>query len=152
MGAARRLTVCSLVCACLVLLLAVPAEAGRSPGARMLGQLNKVRAKHHLRPLRSSPALRGSAAGYSHWLMKHDVFAHRSRIRTSGHFRRLGEALAMTYGRRTGARTARRGGMRSAYHRGLVLTRSMNLAGVGATSGRFGRRRATIWVLQGGKR
>ena len=42
--------------------------------------------------------------------------------------------------------------LRSPPHRAVILTRSMNLVGVGMASGRFHGHRATIWVLQTGRR
>jgi uncharacterized protein YkwD len=42
--------------------------------------------------------------------------------------------------------------LRSPSHRAVILTRSMNLVGAGMVRGRFRGRRATIWVVQTGRR
>jgi uncharacterized protein YkwD len=80
------------------------------------------------------------------------VLAHRSRVSASGHFSRLGEALAMHGGRGLGVGSVVRMWLRSPTHRAVILTRSMNLVGAGASQGRFHGRRATIWVVQAGRR
>jgi uncharacterized protein YkwD len=149
----RVLTVCLLVM--VVVALPAPASASRSrveAGSSMLGKINQARARNGLRPLRSSRALNSSASRFAGWLMSRGVLAHRSRVSAGGGFSRLGEALALTSGRALGAGSTVRTWLRSPPHRAVVLTRSMNLAGVGVAQGRFQGRPATIWVVQTGRR
>ena len=146
----RLVTVCSLV----VLFLAAgggPAAAAPGGSAGMVGAINKVRARHGLPPLRSSPSLGRSATRFSQRLMRSGSFGHASRVQASGRFRSLGEALGMHLGRGAGIRSTVRQWLGSPTHRPIVLTRSMNFLGVGFTRGRFRRHRATIWVLQTGR-
>jgi uncharacterized protein YkwD len=149
----RVLTVCLLVL--VVVALPAPASASRSRTAAassMLGKINQARARNGLRPLRSSRALNASAGRFAGWLMSRGVLAHRSRVSAGAGFSRLGEALALTSGRGLSVSSTVRTWLRSPSHRAVVLTRSMNLAGVGVARGRFQGRRATIWVLQTGRR
>jgi len=148
---ARGLTVCALTVLCLALLAPAPAMAGRSDGAQMVRQLNKVRSKHHLPPFRTSGKLQRSSSRFATWLQRHDTFAHRGRVHASG-FRRLGEALGLHAGRGLGVRGTVRHWLRSPTHRALVLSGSMRYVGASAAPGRFRGGRATIWVLHlGGK-
>ncbi len=118
----------------------------------MVQVINKVRARHGLYPLRTSPSLQRSSKRFSRRLMAMNRFGHASRVSASRRFRRLGEALALHGGRRLKIRRTVRRWLRSSAHRRIVLTRSMRLVGAGVTRGRFGRSRATIWVLQTGRR
>jgi uncharacterized protein YkwD len=141
--------------ACLLLalaLLASPAGAQGSSGRAglMIDKVNRVRARHGLPRLRTSPSLVRSAGRFSHWMMASDVFGHRERVSASGHFHRLGEALAMHMGAGLGVGSTVRQWLHSPSHRAIVLTRSMGWVGAGATRGRFHGTRATIWVLQTG--
>ena len=128
------------------------AAAAASSGAaeqRMIDEINHVRAVHgDLPPLRSAPTLGHTAIRFSQWLIRHDLFAHSPSSARQGASRHTGEALAMHFTRRPDVRGTVRSWLRSPPHRALVLTTSMTTAGVGHASGRFGRRPATIWVLE----
>jgi uncharacterized protein YkwD len=153
-------TRCAAITLCVLafIVLLVPAAASAAPGrsaaasGAMLGKINQVRARHGLRPLHQSPSLAGSSGRFASYLMHRGVLAHRSRVSAGGGFKRLGEALALTGGRGYGVGAAVRMWLRSPGHRAVVLTRSMNLVGVGAVRGRFRGTRATVWVLQTGRR
>ena len=152
MAIARRLTVLSLAVLALALLAPLPATAeAKSPSSAMIKKVNKVRAKHGLGPLRTSRVLKRSSTRFSSWLMRTDTFGHRGRVSASG-FRHVGEALGMHFGRGTGAGGTLRRWMASPIHRRIVLSGSMRWVGAGATRGRFGRQKATIWVLHVGAR
>ena len=149
----RAITVCMLVL--VVLALPAPASAKRAHAAAvssMIGKINQVRARHGLPALRSSGSLSRSSSRFSSYLMAHDVLAHRSRVSASRHFRRLGEALAMHTGRGLSVASTVRMWLNSPPHRAVILTRSMNLVGAGASQGRFRGHRGTVWVLQTGRR
>ena len=118
----------------------------------MLGTINQARARNGLRPLHASPALNGSASRFAGSLMSRGVLAHRSRVSAGSGFSRLGEALGLISGRGLGVRTTVSNWLHSPPHRAVILTRSMNLIGVGMARGRFHGRRSTIWVVQTGRR
>jgi uncharacterized protein YkwD len=119
----------------------------------MVNEINRVRAKEARLPaLRAAPDLGRAAIRFSRWLMAHDLFGHRGGGPPGGSSKLVGEALAMHFSRAPGVRGTVRSWLRSPAHRALVLTRSMNTAGVGHASGRFGRRPATIWVFEVARR
>jgi uncharacterized protein YkwD len=119
----------------------------------MVAKVNQTRARNGLRPLHISRALNSSASRFAGSLMRRGVLAHRSSgVSAGAGFSRLGEALALTSGRRLSVSNTVRMWLNSPSHRAVVLTRSMNLVGVGVARGRFHGRRATIWVLQTGRR
>ena len=146
----RRHWVCSVA---VIAAFTVPAEiaAASGPSSEMIDVINKVRAQHGLHSLRASPSLQRSSGAFSRRLMAANRFGHASRVSASRRFRRLGEALALHPGGRLKVRGTVRRWLRSSGHRHIVLTR-MRYIGAGVTQGRFGRRRATIWVLQVGSR
>jgi uncharacterized protein YkwD len=117
----------------------------------MLQKINEARAKHGLPALRSSPSLGRTSSRFARWQMAHDAFGHRAGVSASHRFDRLGEALAMHSGRKPGVRGTLRQWLSSPGHRKIVLSRGMPWIGVGMARGRFGSRRAVIWVLQVGK-
>jgi uncharacterized protein YkwD len=118
----------------------------------MITKINQVRARHGLHPLRPSGSLAGSAGRFAGFLMHRGVLAHRSRVSAGSGFRRLGEALAVTSAGGLGVGTTVRMWLQSPSHRAVILTRSMNLIGAGAINGRFHGVRATVWVVQTGRR
>jgi uncharacterized protein YkwD len=133
--------------------LAVPAPAAADGNQqRMLHALNAVRAKHGLAPFHGSASLHRSASAYARWMLRSDYFGHLGRIRASGRFRRLGEALAWHSGR--GARVSRtvRRWMHSPPHRALILHPGFRWLGAGMARGRLSGWRAITWVLHLGGR
>jgi uncharacterized protein YkwD len=131
------------------LALAVPAAANAgSERDPILDGVNGARARHGLAPLRSSNSLHRSASGFAGHLMRTQRFAHANRIHASSRFRTLGETLAIRIGsRRWRPRAVVRAWMHSPAHRALILSRSFRYAGAGYSRGRFGGRKAVIWVL-----
>jgi uncharacterized protein YkwD len=128
--------------------LAVPAAAAAEVREQeMVDELNQVRTRHDLRPLKASESLEESAFGYAGRLQGSGSFGHAETIVAPTRFRALGEALSMHYGSRLlRARTVRRW-LRSPVHRALVLRPEFGWAGAGYARGRFRGRGATIWVL-----
>ncbi len=136
--------------------LAVPASAaGLTPNERAESQMTKainaVRAEHGLPAFRTSASLTASAERYSQYLMANDVFTHQSSVWASSRFRLIGEALEWHRGRRFDVRGSLRRWLASPSHRAIVLSPTMRRQGAGVTRGRFGGRRATIWVLHVGR-
>jgi uncharacterized protein YkwD len=145
------IAVCLALLASLVLAGPASATPDQSSG-EMIRQINIARSHYGLPPLRPSASLIHSSRGFSRAIIRTRRFGHRSRIQASGRFRLLGEALAMHRGRRDKVRGTVRAWLRSPAHRAIVLTRSMHLVGAGVSHGRFGRGRATVWVLQTARR
>ena len=131
--------------------IALPPVASASPQSKVFAKVNKVRAKHGLKPLRLSNSLHHSAKRYAKRLMRTDSFGHSSRIHASRRFRTVGEVLQIHRGRPR-ARWAVRSWMHSPGHRSILLSGNFRLAGAGAAHGRWHGRKATIWVMHFGRR
>jgi uncharacterized protein YkwD len=133
--------------------LAVPAPAAADGNQqRMLHVLNAVRAHHGLARFHGSASLHRSASAYARWMLRADYFGHLSRIRASGRFSRLGEAIAWHSGRRARVSSTVRRLMQSPPHRALILHPGFRWVGAGMARGRLAGRRATTWVLHFGGR
>jgi uncharacterized protein YkwD len=133
--------------------LAVPAPAAADGNQqRMLQALNAVRAQHGLAPFHGSASLHRSASAYARWMLRSEYFGHLSRIRASGRFARLGEALAWHSER--GAQVSRtvHRWMQSPPHRALILHPGFRWLGAGMARGRLSGQPATTWVLHFGGR
>lgn len=144
----------AMTCMLLIGLLAVPAvpaDAG-GPSKSMVRKINRVRAKHGLRAVRHAPSLARSARSYASTMMARDFFGHSSHIHAPSRFNRLGEAIAMRYGRRTLASRTLRNWLHSPGHRALILSPGFRYVGAGVKKGRFRGHSATIWVLHLGSR
>jgi uncharacterized protein YkwD len=141
----------AIACAALV---AVPA-AGAAPATdadRMLEEVNELRASHGLPALSASESLTRTAQRYAAWQMRTDYFGHVDQIRAGAGWDALGEAIAFRAGHRPRVAATLRGWARSPTHAAMLLSPAFREAGVGLSQGRFGRRRATIWVIQLGSR
>ena len=137
----------------LALVLVVPAGASaKSPAAKVLKRVNKIRARHGLPKLHRSKSLQKSAKRYSRYQMRHGYFGHSSRIRASRRYSTLGEILEMHRGYKANVRGAVYGWMHSGAHRSIILSRSFRFGGAGYVSGRFHGRKSTIWTMQFGRR
>ena len=117
----------------------------------MIDRVNAVRADNGLRALRSAPGLARSSSSFSHYLMKRDAFGHGNGVSASG-FRNMGEALSLHFGFKPRVGVTVRRWLGSSSHRAVLLNASANWIGVGMSQGRFRGARATIWVLQVGRR
>ncbi|HEY6776893.1 MAG TPA: CAP domain-containing protein [Thermoleophilaceae bacterium] len=136
----------------LAVALPAAAEAG-SEGDPLLDGINGARARHGLAPLRSSDRLHRSASAFAGHLMRTQRFAHSNRNHASSRFRTLGEMLAIRIGSpRWQPRAVVHAWLHSAAHRALMLSRKFRYAGAGHSRGRFGGRKAVIWVLHLGSR
>ncbi len=147
----RTSVLAALACAALLLPATAQARVKSNPAHAVVERVNNYRAAHGLHKLKLSRSLSRSSYAYARHLMRADRFGHSSRIRASGRFHLLGENLAFSWGRRRSSRIPVRGWVHSAPHRAVMLNRSFRYVGVGRVAGRFGSRRATIWVLQAGR-
>jgi uncharacterized protein YkwD len=140
-----------------LVLLAVPATADAERTAKqraerkMTAAINSARAQHGLPAFDRSASLTASAERYSRWLMDHDVFGHQSSIWASSRFALLGEALEWHPGSRVRVWDTVRRWLGSPSHRAILLSPVMRREGAGLTRGRFGSRRAVMWVLHVGR-
>ena len=140
--------------ACLLVLLGlwlVPTAGAHHAREAMVERVNDARTDNGLPPLRSAPGLARSSSNFSHYLMKRDAFGHGNGVSASG-FRGMGEALSLHFGFKPKIGGTVRRWLASPAHRAVLLKRGANWIGVGMAQGRFRGARATIWVLQVGRR
>ncbi len=134
----------ALLCSC-----GVPVAAAAEPERKMIERINEVRAREGgLTPLRVAPALERSAGAFARRLVGSQTLAHRPRVSTGRSYSHAGEALALHYSLRAQVAPTLRTWLGSPAHRGLVMTSSMNLVGIGHSSGRLRGRPRTVWVIQ----
>jgi uncharacterized protein YkwD len=135
-------------------LMVLPSAVAEGPNASdiMLFKINQFRRVHGLRPLHAAQNLKHSAYAFSRELMRTDRFGHASHIKASGHYRRLGEILAIHSGREAAVDWTLAAWAASPEHRAILLSRHFSSIGLGRTYGRFQGHRANIWVGQLGHR
>jgi uncharacterized protein YkwD len=146
----RRANAVFAVLALLIALSAVP--AGASGSTPIVRKLNVARHKHGLPSLRFSPSLSRSSSRYARYLIRVDRFGHASRIRAASRFHLVGEALAWHPGWRAARSYTLRSWLHSPPHRALMLSRQFRYVGAGKARGRLGSVKATVWVMQFGRR
>jgi hypothetical protein len=105
-----------------------------------------------LGPLRAAPALERSAGSFARFLVGHGALEHRPAVSTGRSYSHSGEALAMHFSLQAKVRSTLRTWLASSAHRELVLTSSMNLVGIGHSSGRLRGKPRTVWVIQVARR
>jgi uncharacterized protein YkwD len=119
-----------------------------TPEQLMLKKINGKRHHDGLRQLRASRSLERSAGAFARYLVRHQQLAHRPRVSVNRSYPHCGEALAEHFSLAADVGGTLRSWMASPVHRGLVMTRSMNLVGLGHASARVGGKPKTVWVLQ----
>ena len=127
-----------------------PVATSSAAESAMVATVNRARAARGRRPLRGSGALNHSAHRYAVWMLRRDYFGHQSRIRAGGHFRRVGETLALNFGRRALVRRTVRMWLHSPPHRSLLLSSRFRALGAGRAVGVYRGHSATTWVLHFG--
>jgi uncharacterized protein YkwD len=157
MGVGRRAVLCCWIAAATVVAPVAAEAASPEPratealaSASMLASVNRARARHGLGPLLASHSLSRSATRYAAYMLKHDYFGHQRRIRASRRYHTLGEALAIHRGWRARIGSTVNQWMHSPGHRALILSHRFRYLGAGKSRGRYGRGRATTWVLHFG--
>jgi uncharacterized protein YkwD len=147
-----RILVLCAVTACLIVPAMPAAQAAASAEDQMVAKINSYRAKHGLPGVRKSKSLTRSSERYSWKMMRNGYFGHAGRIQASSSYRRLGEILAYTSGVRPRTGDAFRMWLNSGGHRAVIMDRGFRYVGVGAASGRFQGRKATLWTAHFGAR
>jgi uncharacterized protein YkwD len=108
--------------------------------------LNQQRRHHHLKSVRGNPALVSAAQTHSNAMVSQNFFSHEgdgtpaSRAASAGYIagaNSWGVGETLEWGMKKGAtpRAIVRGWMRSAEHRGIVLTGRFREVGVGVAAG-----------------
>jgi uncharacterized protein YkwD len=135
-----------LAIASLTVVAAAPGvtSAHASTASSMVTEMNSVRSAHGLGQLRMAVPMNRSSASWARYLMRRDWLGHASL--RAAHAR--GEIIEMHSGSRAGVSRALRGWMGSPAHRQILLSGRFHVVGVGKSTGRFGRMRATIWVAR----
>jgi uncharacterized protein YkwD len=128
------------------------AAARGAPTDRMLAAINDARERESLPPLRAAPELERSAGAFARWLTKHDTLMHRPAVSTNRAYPHCGEALSMHFSLRPRVGPTLRAWLASPTHRGLVMTSSMDMVGLGHARSRYRGRARTVWVVQVARR
>ncbi len=157
---AMRQLVCGLVAAGIGMFMSVPAAfaagcavpAGLDGEIRVvLNQVNTVRARHGLTPLRLDQSLTQSAQGHACTMARAGTFTHdgnggaKARMKRAGCRTRLsGENIAMGFS--SGSRTMDLW-MNSPGHRDIILTGNFTHVGLGVAGPAPGTSGGPRWVL-----
>ena len=136
-----------LICLIAAWPVAIPTPASASSAsARMHDAINRARVARGLRPLRHAPILSRSASIYARSLVSHRGFSHSGGFLGSRTFRTRSEVLALQTGGTVNVRRVLSAWLRSPGHRAVLLNRRFRYLGVGLATGRYGSRRAIVWV------
>ena len=115
--------------------------------------INRARAVHGLRALRSHRRLARAADAHTRSMLRSDYFSHgafSARVRRYVSFRRIGETIAMTT--RCSPRKVVRMWLNSPPHRAVLLAGGFRRIGVGRRKGRLGATRACVVTADFGSR
>jgi uncharacterized protein YkwD len=143
------LLVCSAVICCCIVLAWQPgdaqAKAGSLDGAerKVVRLVNRIRAGHGLRRLRTSRTLARAASSHTHDILRTDTLSHSSadgtpmptRVRRYTGADWVGENVAAVWGRGSAARKVVRMWMASPSHRAVLLSGAASRIGVGRAVG-----------------
>jgi uncharacterized protein YkwD len=156
-------TVACVLCALstlLVLMFATAAPAAQAASSRTDGgeravvrAINRARAAHGLRALRTHRRLARAADAHSRSMLRADYFSHGAfsqRVRRYVSLRRVGETIAMTS--RCRARKVVRMWLNSPPHRAVLLSGGFRRVGVGRRKGMLGATRACLVTADFGSR
>ena len=156
-------TVACVLCALstlLVLSFATAAPAAQAASSRIDGgeravvrAINRSRAAHGLRALRSHRRLARAADAHTRSMLRSDYFSHgafSSRLRRYVSFRHIGETIAMST--RCSARRFVRMWLNSPPHRAVLLSGGFRRIGVGRRKGALGATRACLITADFGSR
>jgi uncharacterized protein YkwD len=132
----------------LLALWAGPGAVAAPMSERMVDQINQTREQASLPPLERAPALERSAGAFARWLLDHNTLTHRPAVSTNRAYPHRGEALSMHFSLQARIGPTLKAWLGSPTHRGLVMTTSMDMIGVGHARGRVQGRPRTVWVVQ----
>jgi uncharacterized protein YkwD len=119
----------------------------------MINALNALRAVHGVGPLRPSPTLGRSAAGFSQWMLTTGTFGHLDRgayLKAGQRFGCFGEVLSRHPGRRPRIKPTLRAWKRSDPHRAVLLSTAYRWVGAGQARGLFNGLQTTLWTVRVG--
>jgi uncharacterized protein YkwD len=128
-----------------VALAAVPRSTHTSPEQKVLALINKQRARHGLKPLKSDGGLITVARSHSRDMVRRNYFSHRSRggsnpgdrIAKAGGRGAIGEDLAWGTGSYASPAAIVKLWMHSPPHRRVLLAKDLRYVGIGRATGRF---------------
>ena len=128
-----------------VALAKVPRSTHTSPEQKVLELINKQRARHGLKPLRSSGGLITVARRHSRDMVHRNYFSHRSksgtdpsdRIASAGGRGAIGEDLAWGTGSYASPSAIVKLWMNSPPHRRVLLAKDLRYVGIGRATGKF---------------
>ena len=156
-------TVACVLCALstlLVLSFATAAPAAQAASSRVDGgeravvrAINRARAAHGLRALRSHRRLARAADAHTRSMLRANYFSHGAfsqRVRRYVSFRRIGETIAMST--RCSARHYVRMWLNSPPHRAVLLSGGFRRIGIGRRKGMLGATRACVITADFGSR
>ena len=136
-----------LICLTVVWPVAMPAPAPAATAAtRMHDAINRARVARGLPALRHAPVLSRSANVYARSLIVRRGFSHSGGFLGGRVFRSRSEVLALQTGGTINVRRILSAWLRSPGHRAVLLNRRYRYLGVGLATGRYGSRRAVVWV------
>jgi uncharacterized protein YkwD len=141
-----------VVAVALLFAVCAASATAATPEQHMIKAINGARHHNGLSKLRASSDLERSAGAFARYLVRHQQVRHRPRVSVSRNYPHCGEALALHFSLAAQVGGTLRMWLASPVHRGLVLTQSMNLVGVGHASGRLGGKARTVWVMQVARR
>ncbi|HEX4807104.1 MAG TPA: CAP domain-containing protein [Conexibacter sp.] len=148
-----------LGCALLALLPAAaasapPAGAAEGPFAHaMLRELNRMRAAHHLPPLREDARMDRGAAGHSRDMARHGYFAHGAWVgrvmAAAGRARSVGEVIGWRMQSSPGAeaRAMVREWLGSPPHRRVLLDGGFHRVGIGRATSSSGGHPTALYTV-----
>jgi uncharacterized protein YkwD len=143
------LLVCSAVICCCIVLAWQPGDARAKASSldgterKVVRLVNRIRAGHGLRRLRTSRTLARAASNHTHDILRTDTLSHASadgtpmptRVRRYTGADWVGENVAAVWGRGSAARKVVRMWMASPGHRAVLLSGAASRIGVGRAVG-----------------
>jgi uncharacterized protein YkwD len=154
------LLACSaVICCCFVIAWQPGSAEAKNAGLdraerKVVRLVNRIRARHGLRRLKSSPTLATAASVHTGDMLRSDFLGHASSDGTPmGHRVRrytaadwVGESIAAVSRRGSTARRVVRMWMASPPHRAVLLSPSGRRIGVGKRAGRLGSARRAVYT------
>lgn len=132
-----------------------PAPAHAQPVAavaRMLAQINAVRARNGLPRLAAANTLTRGATSYARVMLGEGRWAHAQSFQRGTGFSEVGEILGRIPGSSPDVAGIVRAWLASPAHRPILLGAQYRYVGIAFVRGRMGGRRTSLWVVRFGRR